>query len=67
MQSVLQAVGQAETAPDVLMLQSEMENPLVEALMACPLSTFIHFAVNNCGYKATADTSSLLTGCIRCF
>ena len=38
---------------DALMLQSEMEIPLVEALMACPLSKFIHFAANDCGYRGT--------------
>jgi hypothetical protein len=35
------------------MLQSEMEIPTVEGLMACPLSKFIHFAANDCGYKGT--------------
>jgi hypothetical protein len=38
---------------DALMLQSEMEIPTVEALMACPLSRFIHFAANECGYRGT--------------
>jgi hypothetical protein len=38
---------------DALMLQSEMEIPTVEALMVCPLSRFIHFAANECGYKGT--------------
>jgi hypothetical protein len=30
-----------------------MEIPTVEALMACPLSRFIHFSANKCGYKGT--------------
>jgi hypothetical protein len=38
---------------DAMMLQSEMGVPTVEALMACPLSRFIHFAANDCGYKGT--------------
>jgi hypothetical protein len=38
---------------DSLMLQSEIDVPTVEALMACPLSRFIHFAANECGYKGT--------------
>jgi hypothetical protein len=38
---------------DVLMLQAELEIPTVEALMACPLSKFIHFAANDCGYRGT--------------
>jgi hypothetical protein len=35
------------------MLQAEMEVPTVEALMACPLSRFIHFAANDCGYSGS--------------
>ena len=38
---------------DELMLQAEMEVPTVEALMACPLSRFIHFAANDCGYSGS--------------
>lgn len=38
---------------DALMLQSKMEIPMVEALMACPLLKFIHFAANDCGYIGT--------------
>jgi hypothetical protein len=38
---------------DAMMLQSEMDVSTVEALMACPLSRFIHFAANDCGYKGT--------------
>ena len=35
------------------MLQAEIEVPTIEALMACPLSKFIHFAANDCGYSGT--------------
>ena len=38
---------------DALMLSAEVEVPTVEALMACPLSRFIHFAANDCGYNGT--------------
>jgi hypothetical protein len=38
---------------DELMLQSEIEVPTVEALVACPLSKFIHFAANDCGYTGS--------------
>jgi hypothetical protein len=40
-------------AAEELMLSAEIEVPTVEALMACPLSKFIHFAANNCGYKGS--------------
>jgi hypothetical protein len=36
-----------------LLLHSELEVPSVEALMACPLSKYIHFATNNCGYRGS--------------
>jgi hypothetical protein len=35
------------------MLQAEIEVPSIEALMACPLSKFIHFAANDCGYTGS--------------
>ena len=35
------------------MLQTEMEIITVEALMVCPLSQYIHFSANECGYKGT--------------
>eukprot|EP00956_Cyclotella_meneghiniana_P016588 scaffold26237_cov49-Cyclotella_meneghiniana.AAC.1 len=35
------------------MLQAEIEVPTIEALMACPLSKFIHFAANDCGYSGS--------------
>ena len=38
---------------DTLLLHSELEVPSVEALMACPLSKYIHFAANDCGYKGS--------------
>ena len=38
---------------DELMLRAEVEVPTVEALMASPLSKFIHFAANDCGYSGT--------------
>ena len=38
---------------DALLLHSELEVPSVEALMACPLSKYIHFAANDCGYKGS--------------
>jgi hypothetical protein len=38
---------------DELMLSVEIEVTTVEALMACPLSRFIHFAANNCGYSGS--------------
>ena len=38
---------------DALMLQAEIEVPTVESLMACPLSKFIHFAANDCGYTGS--------------
>ena len=36
-----------------MMYAAEVEVPLVEALMACPISKFIHFAANDCGYNGT--------------
>ena len=36
---------------DALLLHSELEVPSLEALMACSLSKYNHFATNNCGYK----------------
>jgi hypothetical protein len=36
---------------NALLLHSELEVPSVEALMTCPLSKYIHFAANDCGYK----------------
>ena len=38
---------------DALMMQSEFDVPTVESLMTCPISRFIHFAANECGYKGT--------------
>ncbi len=38
---------------DELMLLAEVEVPTIEALMACPISKFIHFAANDCGYTGT--------------
>eukprot|EP00804_Cyclotella_cryptica_P007127 CCRYP_020034-RB/>CCRYP_020034-RB protein AED:0.46 eAED:-0.11 QI:0/0/0/1/0/0/2/0/484 len=38
---------------DALMLQAEIKVPSIEALMACPLSKFIHFAANDCGYTGS--------------
>lgn len=38
---------------DAMMLQCELEVPTVEALMACPISRFIHFTANECGYRGT--------------
>ncbi len=38
---------------DKLMLQADIEAPSIKTLMACPLSKFIHFAANDCGYKGT--------------
>ncbi len=35
------------------MLSAEIEVPTIEALMACPLSRFIHFAANDCGYSGS--------------
>lgn len=40
-------------AADALMLSAEIEVPTVESLMACPISKFIHFAANDCGYKGS--------------
>jgi hypothetical protein len=48
-----QRMAKRRLQADALMLQSEMEIPTVEALMACPLSKYIHFAANDCGYKGT--------------
>ena len=36
-----------------MMYAAEVEVPSVEALMACPISKFIHFAANDCGYSGT--------------
>jgi hypothetical protein len=36
---------------NALRLRSKLEVPSVEALMACPLSKYIHFTANDCGYK----------------
>lgn len=39
---------------DEMLERAEMEEvPTVETLMASPLSKFIHFAANNCGYAGT--------------
>ena len=38
---------------NALMLQSEIEIPKVHAFLACPLSKFIHFAANDCGFTGT--------------
>ena len=35
------------------MMRADFEVPTVEALMACPISCFIHFAANECGYSGT--------------
>eukprot|EP00956_Cyclotella_meneghiniana_P015936 scaffold24808_cov102-Cyclotella_meneghiniana.AAC.1 len=48
-----QRVAKRRRKADELMLQSEIEVPTVEALMACPLSKFIHFAANDCGYSGS--------------
>jgi len=48
-----QRVAKRRRKADELMLQSEIEVPTVEALMACPLSKFIHFAANDCGYTGS--------------
>jgi hypothetical protein len=36
-----------------MMYAAKVEVPSVEALMACPISKFIHFAANDCGYNGT--------------
>ena len=39
---------------DEMLARAEMEEvPTVETLMASPLSKFIHFAANDCGYTGT--------------
>ena len=38
-----QWMAKRQLQADALMLQSEMDVPTVEALMACPLSKYIHF------------------------
>ena len=38
---------------DALLLHSKLEVPSVEALMACPLSKYIHFTANNCNYQGS--------------
>ena len=38
---------------DALMMQSEFDAPTVKSLISCPISQFIHFAANKCGYKGT--------------
>ena len=38
---------------DALILQAEIEAPIIEVLMACPLSKFINFAANDCGYTGS--------------
>ena len=38
---------------DLLLCQTELEVPTVEALMASPLSKFIHLAANDCGYSGS--------------
>jgi hypothetical protein len=48
-----QRMAKRRAQADALMLQSEIEVPTVEALMACPLSRYIHFAANDCGYRGT--------------
>ena len=35
------------------MLRAEVDVPSVESLMASPLTSFIHFAANDCGYGGT--------------
>ena len=41
------------TKADALMMQVNFEVPTVEALIACPISCFIHFAANECSYSGT--------------
>jgi hypothetical protein len=48
-----QRMAKRRLQADALMQQSEMDIPAVEALMTCPLSKYIHFAANDCGYKGT--------------
>ena len=38
---------------DEMMYAAEVEVPSVEALMACPITKFIHFAANDCGYNGS--------------
>lgn len=35
---------------DAVIMQAEIEVPIVEALIACPLSKNINFVANDCGY-----------------
>eukprot|EP00956_Cyclotella_meneghiniana_P042975 scaffold249367_cov117-Cyclotella_meneghiniana.AAC.2 len=48
-----QAPEEARKHADEMMYAAEVEVPSVEALMACPISKFIHFAANECGYSGT--------------
>ena len=36
---------------DEMLMRAEIDVPSVESLMASPLSKFIHFAANDCGYS----------------
>ncbi len=38
---------------DTLMMQADFEVHTVKALMACPISRFIHSPANDCGYSRT--------------
>ena len=38
---------------DAMLLHSKLEVPSVEALMACPLSKYIHFTANKCNYRGS--------------
>ncbi len=46
-------LAKCQQQANALMVQLEIEIPTVNSLMACPLSKFIHFAANDCGYKGT--------------
>ena len=46
-------MAQRRKDADALLCHAELEVPSIEALMASPLSNFIHFAANDCGYSGT--------------
>ena len=48
-----QRMSERRQMGDEMMLRAEVDVPSVESLMASPLSRFIHFAANDCGYGGT--------------
>ncbi len=50
---------------DNLLMQMELKVPTVEELMASPLATFIHFAVNNTNCSGSGSTKDLIANYVH--